>query len=164
MDRVDSLESLASGDAGRALAMRTFGRLLLAVAVLSGLVAVGAAKPAGAAGASISLGTYQTTQVCYGGVCTKTSVPESYMQVRGLGFTSGSPVIVEVIRLSSFTVARTYTTIFQGGKLAVNTNVRYCPPATSGDIHDIFLVRATNLATMSYSNSVVASVCPGSSF
>jgi hypothetical protein len=138
------------------------GRLLLALVVLTAVVAADA-RTASAAAPSISLATYQTAQVCYGGSCTKTPVPTSYLSVRGSGFTTGSPVIVEVIRLSNFTLARTYSAIFQGGKLVVDTNVRYCPPNASGDIDDVFMVRAINLVTMTSSNSVVASVCPGSS-
>jgi hypothetical protein len=163
MNRVGSLRYLAGAAAGRVLLIGTPGRALLAVAVLGALVATGGVRPASAAGGSISLATYQTSQVCHGGVCTKTSVPVSYMQVRGSGFTVGSPVIVEVIRMTNVTVARSYTTIFQGGKLVVNTNVRYCPPAASADVADLFMVRAINLVTMTYSNGIVATVCPGSS-
>ena len=154
------LRSRAVGMIGRAGTWSTLTRLLLAVVVLSaGLTAV-APRAANAAGGQISIGVYQTSMVCHDGVCTKTSFPVSYLRVTGSGFTVNGPVIVEIIRLIDFTVADTYSAVYTGGKVVLNTAVPYCPPNASAEL---FMVRALDLLTMTYSNAVVGSVCPGRS-
>jgi hypothetical protein len=135
-------------------------RSILAVMVLAAALTIGRPESAVAAGGTISLASYQTTQVCHDGVCTKTSAPVSYLQVRGSGFSLNALVLVEIIRVSNLTVADTYSAIYTGGKFVVHTAVRFCPPNASAEL---FMVRAIDLLTMTYSNIVSGSVCPGSS-
>jgi hypothetical protein len=160
MKRTASPKSPSTIVASHAGPRGALGRVLLAVAVVAAVLVVGTPRQASAAGGRISIATYSTSLVCHDGVCTQTPVPVKYMQVRGAGFTAHGPVFIEVIRLSDFTVADSYATVYGGAKLVVNTAIRFCPPQTSSHL---FLVQALDMTTLTYSNVVAGSVCPGSS-
>jgi hypothetical protein len=79
--------------------------------------------------------------------------------VQGSGFSVNGLVRVEIIRTLDMTIADAYVATYSGGKLVVDTAVRYCPPNVSSKL---FMVRAIDLLTMTSSNMASGAVCPGS--